>query len=80
MEGPVPIEKTKGPDTQELMVPLSQGTTLGGIPVAELLTDRLVGELLNLKEEERDFALFRHYMMLKLQYATSQATQPADQP
>lgn len=80
VEGPVPLEKTRGPDTQELMVPLSLGATLGGIPVSELLTDRLVGELLNLKEEERDFALFRHYMMLKLQYATPQVTQPADQP
>ena len=48
------------PSTQVLPILLFRGTTGCGIPYKELLSDRLVGELPNLDEEERDFALYRH--------------------
>ena len=44
-------------------VPPFRETTGCGIPYKELLSDRLVGELRNLSEEERDFALYRHFMV-----------------
>ena len=51
------------PSTQVLPILLFRGTTGCGISYKELLSDRLVGELRNLDEEERDFALYRHFMV-----------------
>ena len=69
---PAPKEKARELDTQVMPVPLSPGATVSGIPLKELLSDRLVGELLNMSEEEQEFALFKHYMVLKMRYAAPQ--------
>ena len=57
------------PSTKVLPVPLFRGTTGCGIPYKELLA----GELRNLTEEEQEYALYIHYMKLKLQYSSGDA-------